>query len=69
MERNIKSETLHFEKTNEPGKIKDSNTSSVWNMKEQCVEGELEGTQLNEIQSYDNFHPGSEESYFFSFLS
>lgn len=67
--REVNDQVLQFEKINNAGAIRDVNTSSVWNMNGECIEGELKGTKLTEIQSYqetreswDNFHPGSEES-------
>ena len=65
--RNIKDETLQFQEAN-TGEIKDLNTSSFWNTDGKCIEGKLKGTQLQEIQAYQEtkqswemFHPGSKE--------
>ena len=67
--RDIKGDVLQFEKTNNADEIKDVNTSSIWNMNGRCIEGELKGTRLDEIQSYqetrkswNSFQPGSDES-------
>lgn len=67
--RKVKDQVLRFEKTDNADKIKDVNTSSVWNMNGECMEGELKGTRLSEVQSYqetreswENFHPSSEET-------
>lgn len=50
--RNVNGETFQFERTKNAEEIKDVNTQSVWNMKGECIEGKLQGTQLEEVQSY-----------------
>lgn len=46
--------------------LKDAATNSVWNMNGECIEGELKGSKLSVIQSYQEFwhswqgfHPGT----------
>ncbi len=67
--RDVKDHVLEFEKTKNANEITDINTSSIWNMDGHCIEGELKGTQLEEIQSYqetreswNSFHPNTDES-------
>lgn len=59
-------DTLRFELQN--NLLKDVQTKSTWNWQGQCVEGQLQGSQLKNIQSYQEFwhswqtfHPGTQQ--------
>jgi hypothetical protein len=46
--------------------LKDAATNTVWNMNGECIEGELKGSKLSVVQSYqefwhswESFHPGT----------
>lgn len=66
--RQLEGHTLQFVKLNDDTQVKDMNTGSTWNLSGTCIEGALEGKQLEEIQSYqetrqswNEFHPDTEE--------
>ena len=68
LNRNVNGVTHVFEKTDKPNLLKDVATQSIWNLEGTCIEGRLEGTQLEEVQSYvetwqswSEFHPGTAE--------
>ncbi|TKK65970.1 DUF3179 domain-containing protein [Ilyomonas limi] len=65
--RKVKGYVLHFERIGNTGNIRDVNTQSTWNMQGACIDGALQGTQLEELQSYletwkswNAFHPRTE---------
>lgn len=62
--RQVNGQTLRFEKNKAGNTLTDTNTHSVWNMNGLCTEGPLKGSQLQTVQSYQefwhswkNFHP------------
>lgn len=55
-ERTVQGETLTFELNADV--LTDSQTQSVWNQFGQCTAGELAGTQLTQLQSYQQFLRG-----------
>lgn len=68
LNRNVNGVTHVFEKADQPNMLKDVATQSLWNLEGTCIEGKLEGTQLEQVQSYietwqswSEFHPETTE--------
>ncbi|MEO6315824.1 MAG: DUF3179 domain-containing (seleno)protein [Chitinophagaceae bacterium] len=64
--RAISGYSLRFKKNKFNNTLTDTNTGSVWNMNGSCTDGPLKGSQLQAIQSYQefwhswkNFHPAT----------
>jgi hypothetical protein len=64
--RQVKGQSLHFEKNKLQNTLTDTNTRSLWDMNGLCTEGVLKGTQLETVQAYQefwhswkNFHPAT----------
>jgi len=64
--RVVNAETLVFAYSDSLNMLMDIKTSSVWDWTGKCTEGTLKGTQLTEVQAYQEFwhswrtfHPGS----------
>ena len=53
--RQVNGSYLSFVKQRETGEMKDINTQSTWNMNGLCVEGPLQGQQLQPVQAYQEF--------------
>ncbi|MDR3714456.1 MAG: DUF3179 domain-containing (seleno)protein [Puia sp.] len=68
--RNLNGVELQFERPTDPGSrgfLMDTNTHSTWNEDGLCIDGSLKGSQLQPVQSYqeflhswEHFHPGSQ---------
>lgn len=68
LNRNVNGVTYAFEKADQPNMLKDVATQSLWNLEGTCIEGKLEGIQLEQVQSYietwqswSEFHPETTE--------
>jgi len=66
--RSVHNKALAFKAADSSGLIRDKQTESLWNVNGSCIEGQLAGAQLQEIeayqetrQSWENFHPDSFE--------
>ncbi len=64
--RQVNDQLLHFNLDAATQTLKDTTTNSVWNMNGACVEGVLKGSQLSQIQAYqefwhswESFHPNT----------
>lgn len=64
--REVKGQSLRFEKNKVQNTLTDTNTRSVWNMNGECIEGALKGSRLSTVPAYQEFwhswqqfHPGT----------
>lgn len=52
-DRSLKGDALNFERSGD--KLRDTKTKSQWNLLGQCISGDMKGSQLQQIQSYQQF--------------
>ncbi len=53
--REVKGQSLHFEKNKTQDMLTDTNTQSVWNMNGECTAGPLKGSRLTTVSAYQEF--------------